>query len=158
MPTTLCRLLVAVILLSVPFTTEPTLARNASLLVVVVNDSTVTNVSSAELRKVFLRNSDTVAGHKMVPLNLPAKTETRVLFDKLVLGMSDSEVGRYWVDRRIRGESGPPTTVPSSGLLLRVVASLPHSIAYIREDEVTGSVRVVTVDGKSIHDPDYPLT
>lgn len=151
------RLLAIAILLLAPLSPERSQARTAGLLVVVVNDASVSNVTSAELRKLFLRNSDSVAGHKMVPLNLPAKTDTRVLFDKLVLGMSDAEVGRYWVDRRIRGESGPPTTVPSSGLLLRVVASLPHAIAYVREDEVDPSVRVVTVDGKRITDPDYPL-
>jgi hypothetical protein len=145
------------LLMLIPLLPWTTRARTPAVLVVVAKGTDLTDVSVAELRKLFLRNTTGIDGHKMVPLNQPAKTEMRMQFDQLALGMSEAEVGRYWVDRRVRGESGPPTTLPSSQLVLRVVAKLPDSIGYMREDEVDASVRVLKVNGKSPSDPDYPL-
>jgi hypothetical protein len=67
--------------------------------------------------------------------------------------MSPDQVARYWVDRKIRGQSGPPKSIDSPSVLQRVVAQIKASIGYVRVSDV----RVLPVDGRSPHDPDYPV-
>ena len=49
-------------------------------------------------------------------------------FDNVVLGMDAERVGQFWIDRKIRGGSGPPRTVESLTTLRRVVEKLPGAI------------------------------
>jgi hypothetical protein len=55
----------------------------------------------------------------------------RILFDKVVLGMTPDEVARHWVDQRIRGKGRPPRAVPDGALLKKVVRHFPGAIAYL---------------------------
>ena len=71
--------------------------------------------------------------------------------------MSSEEVSRYWIDRKIRGESGAPKAVGSVELLQRVVSKLEHSVAYVRADQVRPEVRVVAIDGSVPGDSGYRL-
>jgi len=82
---------------------------------------------------------------------------TLIAFDKLVLEMSPDEVGRYWIDRKIRGQTGAPRTLPSVDLVRRVVASLGGTIAYLRATDVTADLEVLTIDCHHPTDPGYPL-
>jgi hypothetical protein len=92
--------------------------------VIVGEDSPLQNVTVAELRKVFASTSDSIQGTRLTPLNHPAGSALRVQFDAKVLGMSPAQVGRYWIDRRLRSQPGPPRSVDSSALLKRVTARL----------------------------------
>jgi len=127
------------------------------VIVIVASGSTVKNVTKAELRRLFLAQTDNINGQRAVPFNHPPATDLRTRFDDKVLGMSASEVGRYWIDRKIRGESGAPRPVPSPDLLKRVVAQLPGAVAYLSAEQIDSSVHIVTIDGKGPDSPDYPL-
>jgi hypothetical protein len=96
----------------------------------------------------------------LVPLNHPVRTHERELFDRKVLGLEPGDVGRFWINRRIRDEGVPPRTVPSPQLAPRVVASYPGAIAYVSSSllakmAVSTQVRILSVDGKSPSDPGY---
>lgn len=134
-----------------------TFAAQPALVVVVAPESPLRDVSSADLRKLFLRNSTTLGGRPAVPLNHPPGTPDRLQFDQQVLGMREAEVGRYWVDRRVRGESAPPHTIASVPLLRRVVTKLTGAVAYMRVTEADSTVRVLLVDGKGPKDAGYAL-
>jgi hypothetical protein len=71
--------------------------------------------------------------------------------------MDADAVGRFWIDRKIRGGSGPPRTVESLATLRRVVEKLPGAIGYIRPGQLSNEVRAIRVDGKLPEDPGYPL-
>ncbi len=75
--------------------------------------------------------------------NLPLHSPPRVAFDEAVLKMSQDEVSRFWLDKRIRGEGTPPRTVPSPELLARVVGALAGAVSYVPEDKIVQAVRVV---------------
>jgi hypothetical protein len=128
------------------------------LAVIVSPDSKLTNISTADLRRVFqserLTDPD---GTRLIPLNHPPKTVDRVGFDEVVLGMDAEAVGRFWIDRKIRGQSGPPRTVESLATLRRVVEKLPGAIGYIRPSQLSNEVRAIRVDGKLPEDPGYPV-
>jgi hypothetical protein len=143
------------------FALTPRLVRagnDVALAVIVSPESKLTNISLDDLRRVFqserLTDPD---GLKLIPLNHPPKTVDRVGFDQAVLGMDPESVGRFWIDRKIRGGSGPPRTVESLATLRRVVEKLPGAIGYIRPAQLSSEVRAIRVDGKLPEDAGYPV-
>jgi len=92
-----------------------------------------------------------------VPFNYPAKSDVRERFDSLVLGMSPEDVGRHWIDQRIRGQQSPPNTIPSPALLCRVVARLPGAIAYMPASLVGTQCKAVPIDGVAPGQAGYVL-
>lgn len=128
------------------------------LAVIVAPTSKLTNLSLADVRRVFqserLTDPD---GNRLIALNHPPKTVDRVGFDHVVMGMDADAVGRFWIDRKIRGGSGPPRTVESLTTLRRVVEKLPGAIGYIRPGQLSNEVRAIRIDGKLPEDAGYPL-
>lgn len=133
-------------------------SRSVQLIIIVGRASPLRNIELGDLRRSF--SGDPVAepgGSKLIPLNHPPKTPDRVAFDQMVLGMSPENVANFWIDRKIRGQSGPPRTVSSLSILLGVVSRLPGAIGYVRPQYVTAEVRALNVAGKSPGSPGYPL-
>ncbi len=125
-----------------------------ALAIIVAPGSKLTNISIDDLRRVFQSERLTdPAGNRLIGLNHPPKTVDRAGFDRAVLGMDPETVGRFWIDRKIRGSSGPPRTVDSLAILRRVVEKLPGAIGYIRPAQLSGEVRAIRVDGKLPEDP-----
>jgi len=142
----------------------PNAERNAKasdrvvLAVVVAKSSSVEDVSLSQLKRIFTNEGDSdSSGQRYVPFNHPPHTTDRVAFDKIVLGMSADEVSQFWIERKIRGLAGPPRSVDSLSLLLRLIARLPGGISYARPSQLTGDVRAIRVNGKLPNDPAYPL-
>jgi len=128
------------------------------LAVVVAKPSAVQDLSLAELRRIFTNEGDSDgSGQRYLPFNHPPHTTDRVGFDHLVLGMSADEVSQFWIERKIRGLPGPPRSVDSLSLLLRLIARLPGGIGYARPAQLTSDVRAVRVNGKLPNEADYPL-
>lgn len=133
-------------------------AERITLAVVVAKTSAVQELSMAELRRIFTNEGDSdSSGERYVPFNHPPHTTDRVGFDHLVLGMSADEVSQFWIERKIRGLPGPPRSVDSLSLLLRLIARLPGGIGYARPAQLTPDVRAVRVNGKLPNEADYPL-
>ena len=110
----------------------------------------VTTVHVNELRAVFLRQTEQLGGQRVIPVNQPTNNPLRMEFDARVLGMTPDEIGRYWVDARIRGGGAPPRTVSNPQLLVRTVAALPGAIGYAPASMVAGMpVRIMKVTGLS---------
>ena len=131
---------------------------DVALAIIVAPGSKLTNISGADLRRVFeserLTDPD---GNRLIALNHPPKTPDRVGFDQTILGRDPDETGRFWIDRKIRGGSGPPRTVESLATLRRVVEKLPGAIGYIRPGQLSNEVRAIRVDGKLPEDSGYPV-
>jgi hypothetical protein len=90
-------------------------------------------------------------------LNQSTQSEDRIGFDQVVLGFSAEESARYWIDRKIRGQSGSPKAIDPPALLLKVVMRLAGSIAYVQPGSVHTGVKVIRVDGKLPDDKGYPI-
>ncbi len=142
----------------------PSTERNAKasdrviLAVVVAKGSSVEDVKLSELKRIFTNEGDSdSSGQRYVPFNHPPHTTDRVGFDQVVLAMTPDEVSQFWIERKIRGLSGPPRSVDSLSLLLRLIARLPGGISYARPNQLTGDVRAIRVNGKLPNDAGYPL-
>lgn len=127
------------------------------LAIVVAKDSPVTNLSIYELKRLYLGERVNAAGKRLVPFNLAPLSRERAGFDKTVLGMAPDAIARYWVDRKIRGESGPPKTVDPADVLQRVVVKLDGGVGYAPLNDLRPDVKTVHIDGKGPNDPGYPL-
>ncbi len=116
------------------------------------------DISIATLKAAFRGSIAHVAGKPIVAINHPLGTEMRVEFDRVVLGLEPTAVGRYWVDRRIRDQGSPPKSVPTAELALRVVAGIQTAVTYTRRSLVNPKIKVLTVDGKAAGQPGYALS
>jgi ABC-type phosphate transport system substrate-binding protein len=114
------------------------------LLVIVHPSVPVTTLSAYQLEAIFTREQTHWSnGSTIIPFSFPANGEVRELFDRTVLRLDPEEVGRFWLDHRIRGLGLPPKQVPSAALMLKVVANLPGSIGYIPILRARPGVKVV---------------
>jgi hypothetical protein len=137
---------------------ETARASSKPLVVIVSAATPLHDISTAQLRSAFLGNPTEYApGKRLIPINHPLNTPPRVSFDRSVLKLKASEVGPFWVDRRIRDQSGPPKTAPSADLAVRLAMSLNGAISYAYTDQLNDKVRALTIDGKAPAAADYLL-
>ncbi|MBN1605984.1 MAG: hypothetical protein JW940_05095 [Polyangiaceae bacterium] len=130
-------------------------AEEHALAVVVAKAFPADNLSFGDLKHLYMGNPVYVGGKKLIPVTQPVRASARVAFDQSVLGMSPEAAARYWIDRRIRGQSGPPKAVDPPELLVKVVSKVDGAIGYVRPGVVSGDVKVVRIDGKRPSDPGY---
>jgi hypothetical protein len=132
---------------------------SVELAVIVAPGSPLSNISMADLQRVFLSEAVSAPdGQRLVAINHPPRTPDRVGFDRVVLGREPDEVGRYWIDQRIRGAAGPPRSVDNVAMLRRVIANLPGAIGYLRPALVSSEIKAVRIEGKLPGEPGYPVT
>ena len=128
------------------------------LFVVVQKASPLSDLSLRDLKRLYLGEHITDEnGQQLIPFNHPAASPDRVGFDELVLKMNAETIARFWVDRKIRGQQPAPRGVAPRELLLKVVASLPGAVAYLRGGEIDAQLKVIAIDGKLPDEAGYAL-
>lgn len=127
----------------------------SKLAVVAAKEFPADELSFGDLKRLYMGDPINVSGKRVVPLAMPPHSPERVAFDESVLGMNPDEVGRYWIDRKIRGQSGAPKALDSGELLVRVVSKVDGAVAYVRPNLVGPGVKVLRIDGKAPSDPGY---
>jgi len=127
------------------------------LAVVVAKDGGVEEFSLHQLKRIYLGDDVQGPRGKIIALNREPKGPERVGFDRSVLDMSPEAAARYWIDRKIRGQSAAPKAIEPASILQKVIARLPGAIGYVRAHEVTADVKVLRVDGKKPGDPGYAI-
>lgn len=140
-----------------PTLTPHAVAEDEALLVIVGASFAAKDISFATLKEAFRGRVASLDGKRLIPVNHPQESAPRVTFDRKVLRLKPSDVGRFWVDVKIRDDGKPPTTAGTSELAVRIVASLPNSISYATRTMLSPKVKVLTVDGKSATDAGYGL-
>jgi hypothetical protein len=132
-------------------------ADGKKLAVVVAKGSPITNISRSDLKRCFTGDTVTAGDKPLVPFNANPGTPERTGFDKAVLGMSPDEAGKYWIDRKVRGQSGAPRALPSAAHIAKVVAKFPGAISYLPADQLTADIQAVSVDGVVYTDGKYNI-
>ena len=147
--------LVALTLAAGPLAAAPP---RQTLVIVTQKNAALFDIALRDLKHLYTGEQvDGPAGMALIPLNHPPRAAARVAFDRLVLNMNADEIGRFWIDRKIRGQTGAPRAVPSIELLRRVVATLPGTLTYLDANDVTAELKVLRIDGRTPSDPGYPL-
>jgi ABC-type phosphate transport system substrate-binding protein len=132
------------------------LAAGEPIAVVMSSNSHQRGLSSDKLRRVFLAlPTDDDDGHRFVPINLAQSSGVRERFDRNVLSMAPTEIARYWIDQRLRGNK-PPRSASSLDLCRRAVQELPGAISYLPLSQV-GTLKVLAIDGRVPTESAYAL-
>jgi ABC-type phosphate transport system substrate-binding protein len=140
------------------------LAHAGDAIVVIVNAANpIENLSTAELKKVFLSDrSHWDTGKSVAPVMVIGSPE-RVAFLKDVCKMSESDFNKYFLQAAFTGKSAtPPKEVSSVAALKSFVVSSPGAIGFVKAmdfhgDGSDGGVRAVKIDGLAASDSGYKL-
>ena len=133
-------------------------AQTDGVAVVVNEKNAVSNLSRAELRKIFAGEKRTWGDGTRVKLFVrgPGTRERAALLT--LLGMSESEYKQYWTTQVFRGEAqSEPVTLPSNGMQKEAVLAFPGGVALVSLSDVKPRMKVVKVDGHTPGDAGYPL-
>ena len=84
-------------------------------------------------------------GTRVQPVDQAANSPIRDRFYKAIVGMSDSEVNRYWSKLKFTGKGKPPKNVNGDEAVKNWVASNPGAIGYIDGKYLDKSVKVVLI-------------
>lgn len=140
-------------------------AHAGDAIVVIVNVANpIDNLSTAELKKLFLSDrSHWDTGKSVAPVIIVAGAAERTAFLKIVCSMNDGDFNKYFLQAAFTGKSAtPPKEVSSSGAIKSFVGSSPGAIGFVKAmdfhgDGSDGGVRAVKIDGAAASDASYKL-
>ena len=125
----------------------------------VAENSGIRKLSWSQIRGIYLGDSiKDAGGSRVIAINQLPNTPDRVAFDRKALNMSPDEVGRFWIDRRLRGHGAPPRSFAPPALLQRLIQKLPGAMTYVRLSQIIPGVRIVPIDDKKPGDAGYLLS
>lgn len=137
----------------------PQSTRGSDVAVVVNADTPVTDLSLAEVRRVFLGERQYWSAKLPVVLLMraPVARERDVVL-RVIYQMTESQFKQYWVAKIFRAEvTGPPKIAYSNDMQNELVSAMPGAIAFVDSRSVHPGVKVVRVDGMLPGDKNYPL-
>jgi ABC-type phosphate transport system substrate-binding protein len=134
------------------------------IVVIVNNSNPVDNLSLGELKKLFLSDRSRWDTGKAVAPVMPAPgAPERTAFLKIVCGMNDTDLGKYFMQAAFTGKSAtPPKDVASASAVKSFVAASPGAIGFVKAgdfhgDGSDGGVKAVKIDGAAAADPGYKI-
>ena len=134
-------------------------SHNIDVALVVHPDTPVSDLTLAEVRKVFLGERQYWSANFPVVLLIraPVARERSVVL-KTIYQMSDSQFKQYWIAKIFRAESASaPKVVYSNDMANELVTAIPGAIAFIDTREVRPGAKVIRVDGRLPGEAGYPL-
>lgn len=133
--------------------------RESDVAVVVNEDTPASDLSLAEVRKLFLGERQYWNAKLPVVLLIraPVARERDVTL-RVVYQMSEAQFKQYWVAKIYRAEvTASPKIVYSNDLQYELVSAMPGAIAFVDSKSVRPGIKVVRVDGMLPGDKNYPL-
>jgi len=134
--------------------------RGEAVAIVVNPSANVSELSFAQLRKIFLGEQQYWPDRERITLlvRAPEAYERDVVLRR-IYEMNEAQFRQYWIAKIFRSEvTSGPKIVYSSEMTRELVAALPGSIAFMRANDASGdNVKVLRIDGKLPGDRGYPL-
>jgi len=134
-------------------------AREGDVAIVVHPNTPVSNLTLAEVRKIFRGERQYWTSELPVVLLIraPVARERNVVL-KVIYQMSEAQFRQYWIAKIFRAEAVlAPKLVYSSDMAHQLVSTLPGAISFVDAKQVGSGVKVVRVDGKLPGEAGYPL-
>src|SRR5438132_9980422 len=134
-------------------------AGDVDVAVVVHPDTPVSNLTLAEVRKIFL--GDRQYWNTNVPVVLliraPVARERNVVL-KIIYQMSEPQFKQYWIAKIFRAEAATaPKLVYSNNMANELLTAIPGAIAFIDNRDVRPGAKVLRVNGHLPGEPGYPV-
>ena len=140
---------------------SPVEAAGEPIVVIVNNANPVESLSLGELKKLFLGDrSRWDTGKAVAPVMLGPGAPERTVFLKIVCGMNDADLGKYFLQAAFTGKSAtPPKEVGSAAAVKSFVASSPGGIGFVKASDLPAgdtTVKPVKVE-TAASDPGYKI-
>jgi ABC-type phosphate transport system substrate-binding protein len=151
----LCGVLAAAILSPLAAQT----AKEGNVAIVVHANTPVSNLSLADVRKIFRGEKQywTTDLPVVLLVRAPVARERDVVL-KVIYQMTEAQFRQYWVAKIFRAESvSAPKLVYSPDMANQLVATLPGAISFVDARQVGPGLKVLRVDGKLPGEAGYPL-
>jgi len=132
---------------------------STDLAIIVHRSNPVNDLSRAELRRMFLLDTQTWPGGRKITVMLREKGQPEHAEAlQLICALSEAEYDRHVLLQTFRGNVGwGPRSIRSAPAMLRFVFNVPGAIGYVRADETHDSVKVLRIDHRLPGEPGYPL-
>ncbi|HKW34291.1 MAG TPA: hypothetical protein VJN92_14860 [Candidatus Acidoferrum sp.] len=134
-------------------------SRGTDIAVVVHPDTPISDLSLAEVRRVFLGERQYWNSKLPVALLIraPVARERDVVL-RVIYQMTEAQFKQYWVAKIFRAEvASPPKIVYSNDMQYELVTAIPGAIAFVDARNLRPGVKVLRVDGHLPGEKDYPL-
>ena len=133
---------------------------NTEPLVIVVNRSNpVNDLSSAELRRIFLGNRSHWQNGRRITLVMrdPNEPERKAIL-RDVCGMNEDQLKNHFLHGLFTGEIlVSPKTLSTPAGVRKFIYNVPGAIGYLRVSDLDDSVKVVRIDELLPDDKNYKL-
>src|SRR5262249_27551391 len=129
-------------------------------LAIIVNKSNpIDNLSSVDLRKVFMGERKTWGNGKRVTIAMRDEGQPeREAVLKSIYHMRDRDFNSYFLHAAFTGDAmEAPKTLSSASGMIKFVFNVPGAIGYVRAGDVNDTVKVVRVDGVLPHNEGYKI-
>ena len=142
----------------------PVQAAGDPIVVIVNSANPVDNLTMGELKKLFLGDrSRWDTGKAVAPVMLTPGPPERTAFLKIVCGMNDADLAKYFLQAAFTGKSAtPPKEVSSVSAVKAFVGGSPGAIGFVKAldfhgDGSEGAIKAVKVDGAAAGNAGYKL-
>ena len=134
-------------------------ANKATVAIVVHPDVKVSDLSTDQLRRIFLADQQFWPDRSRIVLlvRAPEADERKMVLDR-IYQMNESQFRKYWIAKIFRAEvAALPKIVFSSNMAQELVTAIPGSITFIPSSEIDSSIKVLSIDGLLPDQPGYYL-
>ncbi|MBI1750047.1 MAG: hypothetical protein HY234_10700 [Acidobacteria bacterium] len=134
-------------------------AKEGAVAIVVNANTPVSNLTLAEVRKIFRGEKQYWSTDLPVVLlvRAPVARERDIVL-KVIYQMTEAQFRQYWIAKIFRAESvSAPKLVYSTDMANQLVSTLPGAISFIDARQIGSGLKVLRVDGKLPGETGYPL-
>ena len=131
-----------------------------AIAIIVHRSNTVDALTLADLRRIFMLDTQTWPNGRKITLVLRDKSEReRQEAIQMICGLTLAQYERHVLFQTFRGTTtgGGPRAILSASAMLRFVFNAPGAIGYLPADQADGSIKVLRIDNLLPSDPGYPL-
>lgn len=108
----------------------------------IVANKHMEDLSTNQIRAIYLKKLLVVHDIKVVPLNLDARDPLRTKFDQQILQMSFDRLQAHWTKEHYLGHR-PPISLKSQESIKAFVKKVDGSIGYINIENVDDSLKIL---------------
>jgi hypothetical protein len=134
-------------------------AAETDFAVIASEDVPVSNLSMADLRKLFLGDRQFWGSSLRVALVMRAPVaRERAMVVWTICRMSEAQFAQYWIGKVMRADcTTSPRQFSSNQAAMDMVRTLPGAIAIVNAAQVQSGMKVLPVEGKLPNQPGYKL-
>lgn len=109
---------------------------------VVISNSKMKDLSTAQIKAIFLKKITVIDNINAVPVNLGAMDLTREKFENKIVEMNFERLKSYWTKEHYIGKR-PPVSMQSEESVKAFVKNVEGAIGYINANNLDNSVKVL---------------